>query len=146
MSTALLAFLALTWCALPTCALSQANHWFRWRDGRLPRIELPPDPSRIKIVPLRSGWALVSGAPRAVADRRGRIVRIINLCTADQVATPVGLTDHSKRAYLRHRAHGFRLAPVCCGSRSLAPSSKKQCGATDPSVPRICHMLRCLRA
>jgi len=88
-STALLAFLALTWCALPTCALSQANHWFRWRDGRLPRIELPPDPSRIKIVPLRSGWALVSGAPRAVADRRGRIVRIINLCTADQVATPV---------------------------------------------------------
>ena len=36
-----------------------------------------------------SGWARVTGVAGAAADRRAQMVRIINLCTADQVAAPV---------------------------------------------------------
>ena len=88
-AAALLPLLVLNWYALAAHALPQADHWPRWRAGRLPRIDLPPDTSRIKVLHLKGGWALATGGPRAVVDRRGRMVRIINLCTADQVAAPV---------------------------------------------------------
>ena len=98
-ATALLALLVLTWHAVPACALPQANDWPLWRVRRLPRIDLPPDPSRIKILPARSHQALVTGAPGTVEDHRARMVRIINLCTNDQVAAPVR-SDGSFKMYI----------------------------------------------
>ena len=50
-----------------------------WRANRLPRIESPPDPSLIAISSGKNGWASVIGAAGAAADRRARMVRIINL-------------------------------------------------------------------
>ncbi|NQT14358.1 MAG: hypothetical protein HQ582_16505, partial [Planctomycetes bacterium] len=80
----LLAGLALA--ILPAYARSAEPNW---RLARLPRIELPPDPSRISVVPLGVGWAWVLGGPNAVADLRAGMVRVINLSTGDEAAAPV---------------------------------------------------------
>ena len=61
-----------------------------WRAARHPRIDMPPDPSRIRVVPDEEfGFARVVGQAGAAADRRAKIVRLVNLATADEVATLV---------------------------------------------------------
>jgi len=60
-----------------------------WRNQRLPRIELPPDPSKIRIVTERNGWSRIVGIRGAAGDHRARMVRIVNLSTTDRVAVPV---------------------------------------------------------
>ena len=61
-----------------------------WRRERHPRIDLAPDPCRIHILPDADfGWARVTGQPGAAADRRAKLVRVVNLATADEVATAV---------------------------------------------------------
>jgi DNA-binding beta-propeller fold protein YncE len=60
-----------------------------WRSARLPRIDLPPDPSLIGVLAGENGSAQVTGAPGAAVDRRVRLVRVINLRTADEVVAPV---------------------------------------------------------
>jgi len=82
----LIVLLMLTWVMLPAWAQSAEERWPDWRVERLPRIESAPDPTRITIVPVDDGWAWVLGGPGAGADDRARMVRIINLSTADQVA------------------------------------------------------------
>jgi len=73
---------------LPTGARSGETRWPDWRNARLPRIELPPDPSRISVSPV-GGWAWVLGGPGAAGDARARMVRVLNLATGDQAAAPV---------------------------------------------------------
>ena len=60
-----------------------------WRERRLARIDIPPDPSRIQITPQANGLSHVVGLPGAAADPRARTVRVLNLATTDQVAVPV---------------------------------------------------------
>jgi len=61
-----------------------------WRVRRLPRIEVAPDGAKIRVIPGADGQAEVLGQRGAVNDPRARLVRIINLRTADQVFVPVG--------------------------------------------------------
>jgi hypothetical protein len=63
--------------------------WRQWRTVRLPRIETPPDIARIRVAASDSGYARIAGAAGAVADDRATMVRIVNLCTADEVVSPV---------------------------------------------------------
>ncbi|MHB8865310.1 MAG: hypothetical protein ACYC6N_23265, partial [Pirellulaceae bacterium] len=63
--------------------------WREWRTKRLPRIETPPDTSRIRVVQHRGGQARISGASGAAVDNRATMVRVVNLCTADEVIGPV---------------------------------------------------------
>jgi DNA-binding beta-propeller fold protein YncE len=65
------------------------ERWPDWRAGRLPRVEVAPDPARISMVPLDEGWTWVLGGPGAAVDPRARMVRIFNLATGDQAAAPV---------------------------------------------------------
>ena len=68
--------------------------------ARYPRIELAPDPARIRVLPDADGvQSQVIGASGAACDRRARFVRIVNLCTADEVATRVS-ADGSFQARL----------------------------------------------
>ncbi len=57
-----------------------------WRVRRAPRIEVPPDPERIRIEPDADGMAWVTGA---AGDRRARLARIVNVCTGDEIITGV---------------------------------------------------------
>jgi len=61
-----------------------------WRVVRHPRIDVPPDPSRIRISADNDfGWIRIAGQPGAAADDRAKLVRCVNLATADEVATTV---------------------------------------------------------
>jgi DNA-binding beta-propeller fold protein YncE len=84
--TVFLGFSVLIWGVPATYARPAEGHRMEWRFRRLPRIELPPHPRQISILPDRSGWAHVIGTG---LDSRAQMVRIINLCTADQVAALV---------------------------------------------------------
>jgi DNA-binding beta-propeller fold protein YncE len=57
-----------------------------WRRRSQPRIERPPDPKLISVSSEEGGQAAVTGAPGAAGDSRARIVRIVNLFSADQAA------------------------------------------------------------
>jgi YVTN family beta-propeller protein len=74
-------------------------HLPNWRAGRLPRMEVPPDGTRIQVVSRADGQADVIGQSGATGDARALMVRVINLCTADQVFVPVG-EDGTFRASL----------------------------------------------
>lgn len=93
-NTAVATVLALVvlvwWGPIPACGQPAPSDRPDWRAGRLPRIELPPDPSRIRILPEKSGWARITGASGAAADRQARMVVIVNLATADRVAALIG--------------------------------------------------------
>lgn len=54
-----------------------------------PRIEHLPDPKLISINPQEDGHAIITGAPGAAGDARARVVRVVNLFTADQAAALV---------------------------------------------------------
>ena len=79
---------------LPTRAQDVEEYRPDWRTRRPPRIEHAPDPARIAILPYHGGMTEVVGDPGAAVDQRARMVRIINLRTADEVAARV-LADGS---------------------------------------------------
>jgi cytochrome c peroxidase len=54
-----------------------------------PKIEAAPHPEDLIVVPSEDGDAMVLGLPGAAGDERARIVRAVNLETADQVAALV---------------------------------------------------------
>jgi hypothetical protein len=60
-----------------------------WRHQRLPRIECSVDPKLISISTEDDGQAIIRGLPGAAGDMRARMVRIVNLSTADRVAALV---------------------------------------------------------
>ena len=62
---------------------------WNWRTQRLPRIDIPPDPERIAVESRDNGWAVVRGAPGAVAVEQPGTIRIVNLHTGDQTAAAV---------------------------------------------------------
>ncbi|MBN2476704.1 MAG: hypothetical protein JXB62_18985 [Pirellulales bacterium] len=68
---------------------AKAQDVSNWREGRAPRIELPPDPRAIAVIPAGAGRARVIGALGAVEDDRARTVRVVNLRTADEILVPV---------------------------------------------------------
>ena len=57
-----------------------------WCDQVQPRIERPPNPRLIAIDPGRDGQTFIVGAPGAAGDTRARIVRVVNLLTANETA------------------------------------------------------------
>jgi len=87
----ILAFLGLLVSASvgPPANTQPFEHRPDWRRERLPRIEAAPDPALVTVVPQKDGWTRVEGAPGAAVDGRARLVRVINLRTADEVAAPV---------------------------------------------------------
>ena len=60
-----------------------------WRRQPLPRIRVAPDPERISILPEKDGEASIVGSLGAAVDPHARLVRAVNLRTADQAAAIV---------------------------------------------------------
>ncbi len=88
-ATSVLITLALVLGASSLAYEEPFEHGPDWRRARLPRIDVPPDPSLIRIVSEEIDFARVVGAAGAAVDRRARLVRVINLRTADEAVAPV---------------------------------------------------------
>ena len=61
----------------------------RWRSVPPPWIRQPPDASRITIRPASDGTATITGTAGAAGDTRARLVRAVNLMTADEAVAKV---------------------------------------------------------
>ncbi len=68
---------------------SRAAAGSRWRTVPPPWIRQPPDATRITIQPASDGTATITGAAGAARDHRARLVRAVNLMTADEAVARV---------------------------------------------------------
>lgn len=97
---------------------------------------MAPDPSRITVLPEGNGWARIAGAPEACADNRARMVRIVSLATADEVATEVRPDGSFAARLFAPPGSALQISTMILGSDELPPElqqAMRRNGSIAPS-------------